>query len=163
MEKPPSPKDQVMTESTNRTSATGTPRQTPTSAYGQRRMETMESAFDEHIHQPLENFCPEHILDRLIEDLNTLGEIQPESDGLLSFNDFCRIYGLVQRYSHSSLYPQLRRLIDDRRRALRRQDEATYKEIQSEILEMEEQIVREVSDEIYANLDITADVWQSSW
>ena len=94
---------------------------------------------------------------------NTLGEIQPESDGLLSFNDFCRIYGLVQRYSHSSLYPQLRRLIDDRRRALRRQDEATYKEIQSEILEMEEQIVREVSDEIYANLDITADVWQSSW
>ena len=57
----------------------------------------------------------------------------------------------------------MRRLIDDRRRALRRQDEATYKEIQSEILEMEEHIVREVSDEIYANLDITADVWQSSW
>ena len=95
MEKPPSPKDLVMTESTNRTSATGTPRHTPSSAYGQRRMETIESAFDEHIHQPLENFCPEHILDRLIEDLNTLGEIQPESDGLLSFSDFCRIYGLV--------------------------------------------------------------------
>ena len=73
---PNSPRQIVLTESTNRTSADVTPQGiTPNSTIGAMRLETLESAFDEHIHQPLDTFNADRILDKLIDDMNLLGEI----------------------------------------------------------------------------------------
>ena len=58
-------------------------------------METMESAFDEDIHEPLAKFNSERLFERLTADMKRLGKIQPEKDGLLSFTNFCLIYKLV--------------------------------------------------------------------
>ena len=70
--------------------------ETPLSEYGQNRIETLESNFEHEIfNQSLANFNSSRIYDKLIDDMNSLGEIQPEEDGLLSFINFRRIYTLV--------------------------------------------------------------------
>ena len=72
--------------------------------------------------------------------MELIGEIECEDDGLLAFNDFCRIYKLLRKYGHTSRHPPLQKLRDDRRRALGRKDLDEYRRLVQEQIETEEGI-----------------------
>ena len=53
------------------------------------------------------------------EDLDTLGQIKVrESDGLLAFEDWCRVHRLIRKYTDMSMWPSLRLLVFERRQCL---------------------------------------------
>ena len=71
--------------------------------------ETISSSeYDDNIYKPLSEFKAERILEKLTDSMAVMGRISTEKDGLLSFNNFCRVYHLFRKYGHVSLYPQLR-------------------------------------------------------
>ena len=63
--------------------------------------------------------------------MDFVGNIGIEKDGLLSFTNFCRVYVLVKKYAHVSLYPHLRQLISERREALKEKKMEKYHQIEA--------------------------------
>ena len=63
------------------------------------------SEYDDNIYKSLSEFKPERILKKMTDSMAVMGKIQTEKDGLLSFNNFCKIYHLFKKYGHVSLYP----------------------------------------------------------
>ena len=65
------------------------------------------SEYDDNIYRPLAEFKADRILERMIDSMNVIGDISIEKDGLLSFTNFCKVYRLIKKYGHVSLYPQI--------------------------------------------------------
>ena len=70
--------------------------------------------------------------EELNEDMELIGEIETEEDGLLNFTDFCRIYKLLRKYSHPSRYPHLEKLKSKRRDALSMKNLDEYRHLVQE-------------------------------
>ena len=68
--------------------------------------ETISSSeYDDNIYKPLSEFKPEWILKKMTESMAGMGNIGTEKDGMLSLNNFCKVYHLFKKYGHVSLYP----------------------------------------------------------
>lgn len=72
-----------------------------------------------------------------------------DTDGLLNFEDWCRIHRLVRKYVDPALWPSLRHMINQRREALRVEDMIQHRELVPEIVYMSEEIDAVVSDHIF--------------
>ena len=95
--------------------------------------------------------------------MDFVGDISIEKDGLLSFTNFCRVYLLVKKYTHISLYPQLRELISERREALLANKMDKYQQIETMRQKVEEMILGDVSEQIYDYFGISQEVFDLSW
>ena len=58
----------------------------------------------------------EAISEEIMEDITLLGEVRVEEEtGLLSFDNWCRIYRILKKHIDPSLIPSLQAIIDRRR------------------------------------------------
>jgi len=101
----------------------------------------MQPQENEYIPEEDEEFDREAILEQLQNDMETIGEVNLDEEGLLSFKDFCSIYRLKRKYTNEKKYPPLLKVIDQRRECLSNKDDAAYKELIHECNELEEQIM----------------------
>ena len=105
----------------------------------------------------------EAIEEELIEDCNLLGDIRvdPETE-LLAFVDFCRISKLLKKYTHPTMVPSLKVLID-RRRELIDTDEERYRELALLFSECEENFTQNVSEVVLDHFGVEQQTFFESY
>lgn len=108
------------------------------------------------------------VYEDLMEDLNLMGDIKPieegpEADQVLRFADFCRLKKLIGKYSHPTMVPSLKKLIDARRRALINEDEPSYRSLAHLSSREEENFLQRVSDVIFEHFDLSKETFFGSW
>lgn len=94
------------------------------------------------------------LYDELIEDIDLLGDIQlQESTNLIIFADFCRLNTLIKKYTHPTMVPTLKVLIESRR-ALLDVNMVKYRELALLFCDYEEIFTQKVSDVILEHFKI---------
>lgn len=91
----------------------------------------------------------------LIEEIEKLGPVKKEMNGMLSFPYFKDLMSIVQKHAKAKYHDEKRDLLAKRRKFLQEQNQAEYKEVVQEIIKKEESVFQDIMMEALEHIGLT--------
>jgi len=96
------------------------------------------------------------IQEELDLDISLIGEVTVSTDGLILFDDFCRVYFMLKKHVEPRLEHKLQSLKRERRKKLSQIDLESYRSIVLEMRHIEENIYKDLQVEVCEKLGLTS-------
>lgn len=97
----------------------------------------------------------ESSMSKCYEEVEALGPVKKESNGILGFNYYKDLFAIVGRHGRLRFAPEKKKLVEKRRKALKEGKMKEYGEIVKEIIQKEETEMGKLMEDVMESLNIT--------